>query len=149
MSFIESLKEFASKELELTGFNQTNFGKDVLSILENSAELCHNDPESMKNLIGLILRLIDRIPIAPITEDDFDSSVHDTEGKSSIARCERSSYVYQTPDGKYWDDRAVAFRYSDESETNKMYLYSEARNSKQEIELPYYPNETIIVIDKN
>ena len=148
--FKDYLKTYAQKELELSGFDQTDFGKTVTILLENLADLSKDDPNTMKQLVNLLPRLIDRQPIAPITEDDFElESVTDGDKSVGIARCTRYPYAYRTPDGKYWDDRAVAFRYSDEPDTNKIYLYQLGNSSKQEIILPYYPSETIKVIDRD
>ena len=66
-AFKEHLKNYASKELELSGFDQTSFGKTVLILLDDLAELTQSDVETMKQLCNLLPRLIDQIPIAPIT----------------------------------------------------------------------------------
>ena len=142
--FKKHLKEFAQKELELSGFDQTDFGKTTLTLLDNLADLSKEDPARMKDLLNLISRLIDKKVIAPLTEDDFP----ETNDQFPEARCQRYPYAYRTLDGKYWDDRAIAFQLVDEPNSNKMYLYQSENKSKQEIKLPYYPVETIKVIEK-
>jgi hypothetical protein len=54
--------------------------------------------------------------------------------------------LYKTSDGKYWDDRAIAFRFEDSLPSDKIYLYQGGYNSKQEVTLPYFPfNRTEII----
>ena len=49
-------------------------------------------------------------------------------------------------DGKYYDDRAIAFRSVDSHQNDKIYMYGAGNSSKKEITLPYYPNEEIIIL---
>lgn len=142
------LLEFARQELKLTHFDQSELNTPILDLLEHSSKMCNNNPETMKQIVNMIIRLIDRSPLAPITEEDFEIETY-VEGDRSleILRCTRYPYLYKQ-DGKYWDDRAIAFRFSDSAETDKMYLYQTGMNSKQEISLPYFPSETIKVIER-
>lgn len=146
MSFKNHVTEYAKKELKLTNFDKTNFGKSAITLLEDVADLSKNDPSTMKSLIGLLIRLVDLQPLAPITEDDFDNIEKDTDSNPPVSMCHRYPYIYRDKDGKYWNDRAVAFIDKKEP-NNKMYLYQAVRNSKQEITLPYYPKEVIDYID--
>jgi len=148
-AFKEHLKNYASKELELSGFDQTSFGKTLLILLDDLAELTQGDAETMKQLCNLLPRLIDQIPIAPITEEDFKVELY-TEGDRTVelVRCTRYPYVYKMDD-KYYDDRAVAFRYSDSEESDRMYIYQTGNSSKQEITLPYYPTQVVKTIPRD
>jgi hypothetical protein len=147
-SFKEHLKKYAEKELELSGFDQTEFGKTALKLLDDLADLTKGDSETMKQLCGLLPRLIDRRPLSPITEADFETETH-TEGDRTveISRCTRYPYVYKM-DGKYYDDRAVAFRRIDSADTDRMYIYQSGNSSKQEITLPYFPSEEVRVLQQ-
>jgi hypothetical protein len=142
-TFKEHLKKYAEKELELSGFDQTEFGKTALKLLDDLADLTHGDSETMKQLCNMLTRLIDCRPLTAITEEDFEAETY-SEGDRTveILRCTRYPYVYKM-DGKYYDDRAVAFRRVDSAESDKMYIYQSGNSSKQEIELPYFPSEEI------
>jgi hypothetical protein len=147
-TFKEYLGKYAERELELSGFDQTEFGKTALKLLADLADLTKGDPETMKQLCGLLPRLIDRRPLTSITERDFEVETH-VEGDRSveIQRCTRYPYVYKM-DGKYWDDRAIAFRRADSTELDRMYLYQTGNSSKQEITLPYFPSEEVRVLQQ-
>ena len=147
MTFKQHLKKYTQREFELSGFDKTNFGKSAITLLEDLADLCKNDPVLMKDMLGLLTRLIDMKPIAPITEDDFEVKSTDNGDKSPISICLRHPYIYRTSDGKYWNDRAIAFLRKDDQNFNKMYLYQAVHNSKQQITLPYYPEEVIEYIN--
>ncbi len=148
MNFKEHLRKYAERELELSGFDQTEFGKTALKLLADLADLTKGDPETMKQLCTLLPRLIDRRPLTVITEEDFETETH-SEGDRSveILRCTRYPYVYKM-DGKYYDDRAVAFRRSDSAASDRMYIYQSGNSSKQEIALPYFPSEEVRVLQQ-
>ena len=138
MTFKEHLQKYAERELELSGFDQTEFGKTALKLLDDLADLTQGDAETMKQLCALLPRLIDRRPLSPITEADFETETY-SEGDRSveILRCTRYLYVYKM-DGKYWDDRAVAFQREDSRPGDRMYVYQSGNSSKQERSLPYF-----------
>ena len=148
MMFKEHLKKYAEKELELIGFMQSDFGPACLEFLEKCADFASDDPESMKQVCEVIPRLINLKPLSDITEADFEKETY-TEGDKSleILRCTRYPYLYCMPDGKYYDDRAVAFRRADSAETDRMYIYQSGNSSKQEVELPYFPREEVRTLD--
>lgn len=94
-----------------------------------------------------ITRLIDRKPLSPISEADFEVETH-TEGSRTveIERCTRYPYLYKM-DGKYWDDRAIAFQKKDSAPGDRMYIYQSGNSSKQEVELPYFPSEEVKILN--
>ena len=146
--FKEHLKKFAERELQLTGFDQTEFGKIVPMLLDEIADLTHGDPESMKQLCSILPRLIDKRPLSLITETDFETETQTEADRTlEILRCTRYPYLYKM-DGKYYDDRAVAFRRADSPETDRMYIYQTGNSSKQEVQLPYFPREEVRVIQQ-
>ena len=146
MSFKEHLKNYATKELELIGFMESEFGNECLNFLDKCADISHNDTNTMKELCNLLIRLVDKKPLSPITEDDFEVETY-TEGNKTleISRCTRYPYIYKM-NGKYYNDRAVAFRRIDDAESDRMYIYQTRNSSKQEITLPYFPNEEIKIL---
>ncbi len=143
MNFKEHLRKYAERELELSGFDQTEFGKTALKLLADLADLTKGDPETMKQLCTLLPRLIDRKPLSPITETDFEVETH-AEGDRTveILRCTRYPHLYKMDD-KYYDDRAVAFWREDSAPGDRMYVYQSGNSSKQEVQLPYFPVEKI------
>ena len=149
-TFKEHLSAYANSELELAGFDQTEFGKTSLKLLDNLADLTNGDPDTMKQLCSLLPRLIDQLPIAPITEADFAPEYH-SQGDNTVTiyRCTRYSWVYRTEDGKYWDDRAVAFKFVDSADADRMYIYQSGNSSKQEVTLPYYPEFKVEIISRD
>ena len=146
MTFKEHLKKYAEKELELIGFMQSEFGPACLEFLEKCADVAGNDPESMQKICEIIPRLIDCRPLSPITEEDFEIETHDDK-TVEILRCNRYRYLYRMVDGKYYDDRAVAFYKKSDNESDRMYIYQSNYNSKKEVTLPYFPSEEIKVIE--
>ena len=147
--FKKHLLEYAERELRLIGFMQIQFGPVCLEFLEKCADVTESNPEVMKQICEILPRLVDLQLLSPVTEKDF--ALHeDIEGdkKAGILRCVRYPYLYKTPDGKYWNDRAIAFRYNDSNENDLMYLYQSGNSSKQQVELPYYPETKIVTLDE-
>ena len=58
-----------------------------------------NQPRLMKSVTKQIGYLIDKKPLALITEKDFVGD-----------KCTRYEYIYKAQDGKYYNDRAVVFK---------------------------------------
>jgi len=147
MTFKQHLRQYAERELELTGFMQSEFGPACLDFLDKCADVAGSDPESMKRVCEILPRLIDRLPLSAITEADFETETY-TEGNRTveIKRCTRYPYLYKQ-DGRYYDDRAVAFRRADSAESDRMYIYQTGNSSKQEVQLPYFPREEVRTLD--
>lgn len=145
-SLKEHIKKYAERELELTGFKETSFGKDSVNLLVNLVDLTNSDISVMRQLCEWLPRLIERIPISPITEDDFQLEQHGDKSKD-VWRCTRYPHVYRTNDGKYWNDRAVIFKYFDSVEGEQMFFYG-SEGSKCEITLPYFPVTEIKYLPK-
>lgn len=142
------LKNYAEKEIELTGFDKTNVGRTMLQLLDELSDLTDGDAATMKQICSWLPRLIDQTPISSITETDFKIEQHGPGDQNTVMRCTRYPYIYKTSDGKYWNDRAVAFRFKNAPETDIMFLYK-SNGSKREITLPYYPTMTIEEIDQD
>jgi len=149
MNFIEHLLEHARRELKITNFDQTEFGNVVLNFLEQGSIITNNNQETMKNLSEILKLLIDKLPISPIHEGDFVEEIyHEGDRSITMYRCTRYQHLYRTEDGRYWDDRAVAYKFRDSKDADIMYLYQTNFNSKREVFLPYYPSREVIVIDR-
>ena len=143
--FVDYLTEYAENELKIINFNKTNLGPTMIQFLRESAELASNDRDVMKMMAQMLERLIDMEPISMITENDFVEEER-PDGKI-MARCTRYPHLYRSPDGKYYNDRAIVFKRKGEPNNNKQYIYQGQLSSKQEISLPYYPAEQIIYLD--
>jgi hypothetical protein len=87
----------------------------------------------MKTITNYVEQLIDKKPIAAITEADFDQD----------GRCVRYEYIYRASDGKYYNDRAVVFK----NGMSTQYIYQGERRSKREITLPYILREEVVALD--
>lgn len=142
MDFKESLKKYSEAELSVTGFIDTEFGKATLVLLDSLAELSQNNPKVMKELCNIFPRLIDKMPISPITEEDF---AEDPEGSEDVrSRCIRYYHIYKHVNGKYYNNRAKAFVREGDDLNNKMYT----SKSVQEIILPYIPVEEVEIVPR-
>ena len=132
--WIDGVVKYSETELKLLGFDQTPLGPAITTFIKELHGVLGNQPGLMKSLLKQVGDLIDKKPLAPITEKDF---VDD--------RCVRYPYIYKAQDGKYYNDRAVVFKKSYD-DLSSQYLYEDARCSKQEITLPYVLREGITLI---
>jgi len=148
MSYNKSLLEFSKKELEKINLQDTEIGNNILDLLQNLSELCGSNKQLMQDIANTIPQLIELKPIAPITEDDFIEQEETNEiGSEMIERCSRCSHVYRGKDGKYYDDRYYTFKFRNAPKSDKMYIYQGERSSKQQITLPYLPQERTIYLE--
>jgi hypothetical protein len=134
--------EYAKREFACANFDETELSKSMLNFLEECAKFTNHEPESMRKFVDIFHMLLHRFPIVPITENDFVEEFPAPNYK--ILKCTRYEYIYRTPDGRYWNDRALGFRYKGSSDNDVFYDAS----SKQQIELPYYPDNKIMLIDR-
>ena len=132
--WVEGVLEHSETELKLLGLDQTPIGPAILTFIKELHGTLGNQPGLMKSLLKQVGDLIDKKPLAPITEKDF---VDD--------RCVRYEYIYKAQDGKYYNDRAVVFKKSYD-DLSSQYMYQGQQRSKQEITLPYILREEIILI---
>lgn len=133
--WIESVIEHTKRELKLLGLDHVGIDTVVVDFIEGLHAKLGNQPGVMKTITNYTEKLIDKKPIAPITEEDFDED----------GRCIRYEYIYRASDGKYYNDRAIAFKKG----LSTQYIYQGQRRSKQEIGLPYVPSEEIQVLDSS
>lgn len=140
--WLQSIIEYSEKELETINFDKVDIGQTVLTLIKQSAELSNYDPNMTKNIIEIILLLIDKHPISPITEVDFEEQIfHENNKTKKIQKCTRYNSVYIDENGKCYDDNAVVF--IDKDNTGTRY-YTPA--SKKEVKLPYFPRQEVIYV---
>jgi len=135
MSWIDSVVEHSTRELELIGFDKSELGEIMLETMKKLHNSIGNQPNAMKTILKMMSDLVDKKPISVITERDFDED----------GRCNRYEYIYRAQDGKYYNDRAVVFKKSYDDQ-NYQYVYQGQNRSKQEITLPYVFREDLVLI---
>ena len=128
--WIGGVLKHSETELKLLGLDQTPIGPAIITFIKELHGTLGNQPGLIKTLTKQVGDLIDKKPLAPITEKDF---VDD--------RCVRYPYIYKSGE-KYYNDRAVVFKKGSDTQ----YVYQGQRRSKQEITLPYVLLEEIVLI---
>ena len=131
--WIDGVVNYSETELKLLGLDQTPIGPAIITFIKELHGTLGNQPGIMKSLLKQVGNLIDKKPIALITEEDF---VDD--------RCVRYPYIYKS-EGKYYNDRAIVFKKSYD-DPNSQYVYQGQMRSKQEISLPYILREEIMLL---
>ena len=131
--WIDGVVKYSETELKLLGFDQTPLGPAIITFIKELHGTLGNQPGLMKSVVTQVTDLVDKKPLAPITEEDF---VDD--------RCVRYPYIYKTG-GKYYNDRAVVFKKSYDDPSSQ-YVYQGQHRSKQEITLPYVLREEVVLI---
>ena len=132
--WIDGVVKYSETELKLLGFDQTSLGPAIITFIKELHGVLGNQPGIMKSLLKQIGDLIDKKPIALITEEDF---VDD--------RCVRYPYIYKSKDGKYYNDRAVVFKKSYDDRSSQ-YVYQGQHRSTREITLPYVLREKVFLL---
>jgi hypothetical protein len=128
--WIDGVVKYSETELELLGLDQTPLGPAITTFIKELHGTLGNQPGVMKSVLKQVGDLIDKKPLAPITEKDF---VDD--------RCVRYPYIYKSGE-KYYNDRAVVFKKSYDDPSSQ-YI---GGPSKQEITLPYVLREEVVLI---
>ena len=70
--WVESVLEHSKSELELLGLHYVGLDAVVVNFIKGLHEKLGNQPGAMKSIVKYVEQLIDKKPIAPITEADFD-----------------------------------------------------------------------------
>jgi len=128
--WIDGVVKYSETELELLGLDQTPLGPAITTFIKELHGTLGNQPGLMKSVLKQVGDLIDKKPLAPITEKDF---VDD--------RCVRYPYIYKSGE-KYYNDRAVVFKKGNDIQ----YVYQGQHRSKQEITLPYVLCEEVFFL---
>ena len=131
--WIEGVLKYSETEFKLLGLHHIGLDVTITNFIRELHAKLGNQPGAMKTITNYVEQLIDKKPIAPITEEDFDQD----------GRCARYDYIYKAKDGKYYNDRAVVFKEG----VSTQYIYQGQRRSKQEITLPYILREEVVALD--
>ena len=139
---------FAELELKLSGFAETDYGKAALEYIKQTYKIVNNDINYVRRLHKNIAGLVDQIPLAPLLESELQETEvlefkNGTYIKSFRKQHVRVPFVYEQ-DGKFYDDRAVAFVNND---GNIWYGSNGKYVSRKEITFPYYRQEELIKVD--
>ena len=133
-AWIDSVLKYSETELKLLGLDQTPLGPAITTFIKELHGTIGNQPGLMKSLIIQVGNLIDKKPLAPITEKDFLDD-----------RCVRYPYIYKTQDGRYYNDRAVVFK-TTYDDLSSQYVYQGQNRSVREITLPYVLREEVALL---
>jgi len=131
--WIDSVVEHSRRELALLGLDRIGIDTAIVEFIKDLHTKLGNQPGAMKSIANYVEQLIDKKPIAPITEADFDQD----------GRCTRYEYIYRASDGLYYNDRAVVFKKG----LDTQYVYQGQYMSKREITLPYILCEEVVTLD--
>jgi hypothetical protein len=131
--WIDGVVKYSETELKLLGLDQTPIGPAITTFIKELHGTLGNQPGIMKSLLKQVGDLIDKKPLAPITEEDF---VDD--------RCVRYPYIYKSGE-KYYNDRAIIFKTSYDDPSSQ-YVYQGQHRSKREITLPYVLREEVVLL---
>ena len=129
--WLDSILQYSENEMKLLNFDKNGLSDVIIKFIKELHGHVGNQPVIMKSILKNIQDLIDKKPIALITEKDF---VDD--------RCTRYEYIYKAQDGRYYNDRAVVFKKGNDIQ----YMYECQRCSKQEITLPYVLREEVVLL---
>jgi len=132
--WIDGVVQYSETELKLLGLDQTPIGPAILTFITKLHGTLGNQPGLLKSITKQVVDLIDKKPLAPITEKDFVGD-----------RCVRYPYIYKGQDGRYYNDRAVVFKKSYDDPSSQ-YMYQGQRRSKREITLPYVLLEEVVFL---
>ena len=138
--------DYAKTELEYNGMIHTAVGKNMLDLIQSTYDLAEGNKFMMRHIVNMLDRLDKQLPLLPLEEDGMIPIPH-LNGPDQMQHSRYRS-VYQGKDGKYYDDKAVAFVADDGSFT---YFHGNGiYNSNIEIQFPYYPEPKYIYIsDEN
>jgi hypothetical protein len=132
--WLDSILQYSENEMRLLNFDKNGLSDVIIKFIKELHGHVGNQPVIMKSILKNIQDLIDKKPIALITEKDF---VDD--------RCTRYEYIYKAQNGRYYNDRAVVFKKSYDDPSSQ-YVYQGQHRSKQEITLPYFLHEETVLL---
>ena len=136
------MRDWASKEVEIACEREKDwYGcscyKSALKAFESLCEDGHSG-FSFNETKNILIRLMDHLPLTPITEKDFENVDWDKEILGDDIQCPRMSSLFKRKDGTYHDiDRAYCINIEDEFDT----FHGSMCNIVDElfpITLPYY-----------
>jgi hypothetical protein len=134
--------DYVKQELEYNNLIKTDMGKQVLKLFETSWEFCDNNKLLVDTIITMVTRLNKKLPLLPLEEEDM--VLYQPNKGPAHKRHKRYFPVFQSEDGKYYDEHGILFVNESGIE---LYCYSSEYNSRVEIEFPYYPIQKRININ--
>jgi len=129
--WLDSILQYSENEMKLLNFDKNGLSDVIIKFIKELHGHVGNQPVIMKSILKNIQDLIDKKPIALITEKDFVDDI-----------CTRYEYIYKAQNGRYYNDRAVVFKKGNDTQ----YIYQGQNRSKQEITLPYFLHEETILL---
>ena len=129
--WLDSILQYSENEMRLLNFDKNGLSDVIIKFIKELHGHVGNQPVIMKSILKNIKDLIDKKPIALITEKDFVDDI-----------CTRYEYIYKAQNGRYYNDRAVVFKKGNDTQ----YIYQGQNRSKQEITLPYFLHEETVLL---
>tara|TARA_R110001606_G_C15103850_1_gene620037 strand:+ start:82 stop:483 length:402 start_codon:yes stop_codon:yes gene_type:complete len=129
--WLDSILQYSENEMRLLNFDKNGLSDVIIKFIKELHGHVGNQPVIMKSILKNIQDLIDKKPIALITEKDFVDDI-----------CTRYEYIYKAQNGRYYNDRAVVFKKGNDTQ----YIYQGQNRSKQEITLPYVLHEETVLL---
>ena len=129
--WLDSILQYSENEMKLLNFDKNGLSDVIIKFIKELHGHVGNQPVIMKSILKNIQDLIDKKPIALITERDFVDDI-----------CTRYEYIYKAQNGRYYNDRAVVFKKGNDTQ----YIYQGQNRSKQEITLPYFLHEETVLL---
>jgi|TARA_B110000305_G_C19139780_1_gene492913 hypothetical protein len=129
--WLDSILQYSENEMRLLNFDKNGLSDVIIKFIKELHGHVGNQPVIMKSILKNIQDLIDKKPIALITEKDFVDDI-----------CTRYEYIYKAQNGRYYNDRAVVFKKGNDTQ----YIYQGQNRSKQEITLPYFLHEETVLL---
>ena len=132
--------KYYENELTLSEFINTDYGNSILNYLTFLQKSNNCNGFAINKVQELVKRLLDGMPLTPITSDDlyFDEITNTKKSR-------RYEWLVEL-NGEFYDTHAVAYVEADGSEG-----YREDGNyrSTKKVTLPYYPVREYIHLNKN
>jgi len=143
-----TILNYTDNEIKKANLQNTEIGSFLYEFVNKILNITNSDTNANTQILNVTKNLLELQPITALTEEDFDYQKVDVgHGKyTDVKVCNRYPSVYQDEDNLYYDDKAVIYIIKDRPEVGEVCLYQNGYSSKQQIELPYIPNPTIISI---
>jgi hypothetical protein len=127
-------------ELNRIGFTNTEFGNSIIDYLSFLQKSTNCNGFAINKFQEIVKRLLDGMPMSPITEDDFYFDEITQSRKSK-----RYEWAVEL-NGEFYDTHAIAYVNPDGSEG---YREDGAYRSTKQITLPYYPIRKYVYLNEH
>lgn len=133
--------EWLKEELKTNQFYGTPLGDSILKFVEETHNACKSEPMVMAGVVDIINRVFQNKPLTALNGGDEMVESTNEQGQTGVRNKRYNSVCYEN--GKYYDDTAITFI---DHHGNKYHMYQNGKSSRQEINFPYYPVETLVKI---